>query len=161
MQAKPQTEHGWLQKLVGEWTGEFECSMGPDQPPMTHTGREVVRSLGGVWVVCEGEGEMPGGGLMQSIMTIGYDPLKQKFLGTFIASCMTHLWIYENGSLDTTGTILTLNAEGPSFSGDGTMVKYQDITEFKSDDHRTLSSQTLGPDGQWTRFMTAHYRRTK
>ncbi len=161
MQAKPQTEHGWLQQLVGEWTGEFECVMGPDQPPSVHTGREVVRSLGGVWVLGEGEGEMPGGGLMQSVMTIGYDPLKRQFLGTFIASCMTHLWVYENGSLDESGKVLTLNADGPSFTDPTKMAKYQDIIEFKSDDHRVLSSRFLGDDGQWHHFMTANYRRTK
>jgi hypothetical protein len=73
---------------------------------------------------------------------------------------MTHLWIY-NGSLDATGRILTLDAEGPSFAGDGAMAKYQDIIEFENDDLRTLSSQILGPDGQWFRFMTACYRRTR
>jgi hypothetical protein len=41
------------------------------------------------------------------------------------------------------------------------MAKYQDITEIKSDDHRVLSSRVLGPDGKWTQFMTAHYRRRK
>jgi hypothetical protein len=30
-----------------------------------------------------------------------------------------------------------------------------------SDDHRELSSQVLGEDGQWQRFMTAHYRRQR
>ena len=53
------------------------------------------------------------------------------------------------------------SVEGPNFSGYGTMVQYQDIIEFVSDDHRTLSSQMLGADGQWVPFMKAHYRRTK
>jgi hypothetical protein len=159
MFAKPQQEHEWLQKLVGDWAGEFECVMGPDQPPVTHTGTESVRSFGGLWTVGEGTGTMPDGGQMQSIMTLGYDPAKKAYVGNFIASCMTHQWIYEGGSLDAAGKVLTLNAEGPSFAGDGTMAKYQDIIEFISDDHRTLSSQVLGPDGKWTRFMTGHYRR--
>ena len=41
------------------------------------------------------------------------------------------------------------------------MAKYQDVIEFKSDDHRVLTSRTLGDDGQWREFMTAHYRRKK
>jgi hypothetical protein len=93
-------------------------------------------------------------------MTLGYDPQTERFVGTFIASMMTHLWPY-NGALDATGKVLTLDSEGPSFAGDGTMAKYQDIIEFINDDHRTLSSQVLGPDGQWQPFMKAHYRRKK
>ena len=157
---EPQKEHQWLQRLVGEWTFEGECNPGPDQTPMKSTGKEVVRSLGGLWTVGEGEGEMPSGGTCTSIMTLGYDPQIGRFVGTFIASVMTHLWPY-NGSLDAAEKVLTLDSEGPSFADDGTMAKYQDIIEFVSDDHRILSSQFLGEDGQWVPFMKAHYRRTK
>ena len=93
-------------------------------------------------------------------MTLGYDPVLKHFVGTFVASVMTHLWVY-HGSLDAAGKVLTLDTEGPSFSGDGKMVKYQDIIDFVSDDHRTLSSQGLGADGKWSQFMKAHYRRKK
>jgi hypothetical protein len=104
---------------------------------------------------------MPGGGPMTSIMTLGYDPQKERFVGTFIASMMTHLWPYE-GTLDAAGKVLTLDSEGPSFTGDGRVVKYQDVIEWKSDDHRTLSSRALGDDGKWGLFfMTAHYRRKR
>ena len=160
MQAQPQKEHDWLHKLIGSWTSEADCVMGPDKPPEKFKGTEAVRSLGGLWVLCEGKGDMPGGGEANTIMTLGYDPQRKRFVGTFIGSMMTHLWIYD-GALDAAGKVLTLDAEGPSFTGDGKMVKYQDIIEFKSDDYRTLSSQTLGDDGQWQMFMTAHYRRKK
>jgi hypothetical protein len=33
------------------------------------------------------------------------------------------------------------------------------VIEFKSDDHRVLTSHILGDDGEWHQFMTAHYRR--
>lgn len=155
---QPLKEHDWLQKLVGDWTFETECSMGPDKPPETFAGRDSVRSLGGLWVLCEGSGEMPGGGTSTNIMTLGYDPAKQRFVGTFIASVMTHLWLYE-GTLDAAGKVLTLEAEGPSFAGDGATAKYHDIIEWIDDNHRTLSSKVLGPDGTWTQFMTGHYRR--
>ncbi len=155
---EPQREHQWLQRLVGEWTFEAECSAGKDQPPMKSKGTEVVRSLGGLWTVGEGEGEMPGGGKCQSIMTLGYDPQSKRFVGTFVASVMTHLWPY-SGSLDAAEKVLTLDSEGPSFADDGSMAKYQDIIEFLSDDHRLLRSQFQGADGQWHQFMQAHYRR--
>jgi hypothetical protein len=160
MKAEPQKEHHWLQKLVGEWTYETDCSMGPDQPPGEFTGTESVRSLGGVWVLCEGQGEMPGGGAATTIMTLGYDPVKKRYVGTFIGSMMTNLWVYE-GELDVAGKVLTLDTDGPSFTAEGKMAKYKDVIEFKSDDHRTLSSNCLGDDGKWHSFMTANYRRKK
>src|SRR5688572_23347061 len=101
MQAEPQKEHQWLQKLVGDWTMEGECSMGPDQPPMKSMGVESVRSLGGLWTVAEGKGDMPEGGPCSMIMTLGYDPRTKRYVGTWIGSMMTHLWIYD-GELDAT-----------------------------------------------------------
>jgi len=154
----PQAQHQWLQRLVGEWTSECECQTGPGQPPQVHRGTDSVRMLGGLWAVCDGTGEMPGGGTGYTIMTLGYDPVRGRFVGTFVGSMMTHLWLYD-GQL--TGNVLTLDAEGPSFTDPGKMAKYQDVIEIVSDDHRTLTSQVLGEDGGWTRFMTAHYRRTK
>ena len=157
---EPQMEHQWLHKLIGEWTFEGECTMSPDQPPVKNTGRETVRSLSGLWTIGEGESEMPGGGTSQSVMTLGYDPQLQRFVGTFIAGCMTSLWPY-NGSLDADKKVLTLDSEGPSFAGDGTMAKYQDTIEFLNDDLRTLSSQYLNSDGQWVPFMKVQYQRVK
>ena len=164
MHTEPQKEHQWLQKLVGEWTSESECAAGPDQPAMKLKGTESVRSLGGLWTLAEGQGEMPGGGVAKMLMTLGYDPQRKRYVGTWVGSMMTHLWVYD-GELDASGRVLTLNAEGPRFgpggTPDGTMAKYQDIIEFLSDDHRVLRSQTPDEDGNWKQFMSAHYRRTK
>jgi hypothetical protein len=158
MQAKPQAEHQWLDQLVGDWTYESQCSMGPDQPEIKTQGSESVRSLGGMWVLCEGRGKMPDGDEASMIISLGYDPQQKKYVGTFIGSVMSHLWIYK-GSLDSTGKILTLDTEGPSFAEEGKLAKYQDIIEIVDKNHRTLSSQTQGPDGNWVKFMTMHYRR--
>jgi hypothetical protein len=159
MKAEPQQEHQWLQQLVGDWSFEAEGNMGPDQPPSKSEASETVRSIGGLWVMAEGKGEMPGGGAMSSMMTLGYDPQRQRFLGTFVASMMTHLWVYE-GSLDAAGKVLTLDTEGPNFATGG-MAKYQDIITIESDDRRTLTSRMLGEDGQWREVMRAQYRRVR
>jgi hypothetical protein len=159
MNVEPQKEHAWLQKLVGEWTYEIECIMGPGQAPAKSSGSESVRSLGGLWIVAEGQGEMPGGGPATTIMTIGYDPQKQRYVGTFVGSMMTHLWVYE-GVLDEAMKELTLDTEGPSFTGAG-RAKYQDVITLASDDHRILTSRMLTEDGTWRQFVTAHYRRKK
>ncbi len=158
MQPEPQPEHQWLQRLVGEWTFEHECIVDPDQLPMKSTGTESVRSLGGLWTVGEGQSEMPDGTPGTTIMSLGYDPQTKRFVGTFIGSMMTHLWIY-NGALDAAGKVLTLDTEGPDFSGGSDLVPYQDIIEFVDDNHRTLSSRLREADGQWNTFMTAHYHK--
>lgn len=157
--AEPQKEHEWLQKLVGEWTYETEMMMGPDQPPMKSTGSESVRSLGGLWTLAEGQGQMPDGGPFTAVMTLGYDPEKKRFVGTWVGSIMTRLWIYD-GELDADGRKLSLYSEGSSMSGDGTMGKYRDAIEVVSGDHRTMTSEFQGEDGSWHQFMTVHYRRT-
>lgn len=160
MEEQPQKEHRWLEKLVGEWTIETEAPVEPGKPPEKFTGTESVRSLGGFWTLSEGKGEMPGGGTATSLMTLGYDPHKKRFVGTFIASMMTYLWVYE-GALDAEERALTLDAEGPDMSGEGKMARYQDVIEFKSDDHRVLTSRMLRDDGTWQEVVVAHYRRKK
>lgn len=157
MFSEPQAEHRWLERLVGEWTMESECVMAPGAEPMKSSGKESVRSISGLWMLCEGAGETPGGA-MTSIMTLGYDPAKQHFVGTFIASCMTHLWQYR-GEWDEAANRLSLLAEGPSFAGDGTTANYRDEIAFQNDNERTLTSYLQTPDGAWTCFMTARYRR--
>ena len=149
----PEPEHHWLQKLVGEWSYSSEFIMGPGLPSKSFVGTETVRSIGGLWTI--GEGAADHG---SSIMTLGYDPKRKRFVGSFIASMMTFLWLYD-GSLDTDGKILTLNSEGPSFSDDGTMSQYRDIIEFIDDDHRRFTAHVLKADGEWNQFMDAMYTR--
>ena len=160
VEATPQQEHQWLQQLVGEWAIEGEAAMAPGQPPEKFTGTESVRSIGGLWTLGEGNGCMPDGSPAISLLTLGYDPDKGRFVGTFIASMMTYLWLYD-GELDASSKVLTLSAEGPDFSNPGKKGKYQDIIEIKDTDHRVFSSQMLDADGKWQEFMRANYRRTK
>jgi hypothetical protein len=134
--------------------------MGPDQPPIHSTGRLVNRSLGGAWLVCEGSAEMPDGGPMTSIITLGFDPLQNRFVGTFIASCMTYLWLY-SGSLDASGKKLSLDAKGPSFADPNKLANYIDAWEIIHADEHVLTSQFQDDAGQWHSFMRTVYRRVK
>lgn len=157
MHDQPTDEHRWLRQLLGEWICEVEANMGPDQPPMQRTGSETVRSLGQLWTI----GEWTMEGLPEPdyhVMTLGYDPSLGKFVGTFTSSAMARLWVYQ-GTLDAGRRVLTLEADGPSFAGDGSTALYHDVIEFVDADHRTLTSRCQMPDGTWQQFMQAHYRR--
>lgn len=158
MNAEPLKEHAWLEQLVGNWASECEATAIPGQPPIVLKGIERVRSVGGLWTIGEGETDLPEGGRARTVMTLGYDPAKRAYVGSFIGSMMTFLWTY-TGQLDASGRVLTLDAEGPGMADDGKMARYRDAIEFASKDHRILTSRFFGDDGQWHLFMTAHYRR--
>lgn len=158
MQMATQKEHEWFKQLLGDWTFETICDMGPDQPQGRFKGTESVRSLGGFWYILEGNGEMPDGNSGSMIMTLGFDDTKGGYTGTWTGSMMPYLWVYR-GEMDEAQNILALHAEGPAMSGDNKIAKYKDVIEIKSDTERLLSSHMQRDDGTWHHFMTATYRR--
>jgi hypothetical protein len=153
----PQKEHEWLKQLEGEWVTETEAVMGPGQAPLKSKGSEVVRSLGGFWTIGEIKSEIMGTPVT-GIMTIGYDPKTKKYIGSWVCSIDGHLWKYE-GAVDESGTVLTLNTEGPNMAEPGKLTKMKDVIEVKSKDHKVLKSYMQGDDGKWVQIMTMNARR--
>lgn len=152
----PQSEHNWLDQLVGDWKAVSECEMPGGKKEQTE-GTMSCRSVGGLWLVGEGTGESAEQGSWSSIMTLGFDPARERYVGNFIASVMTHQWLYE-GTVNEEGNILALDTEGPKFTGDGT-ARYQDRIEIVNDDHWVMSSHMLGDDGNWQQIMRADHHR--
>ncbi len=150
-------EHAWLQKLVGDWTTVGEASMGPGVEPMRAEGTEHMRSIGGLWVLGEGSTTI-GGTTVTSLLTIGYDPSKGIFVGSWVDSMQTHMWTYV-GKLDEAHTTLTLEAEGPDFGDTSKTARYRDVIELQGKDKKVMTSWVLGADGNWTSFMSAEYTR--
>ena len=155
---EPTKEHAWLHQAVGEWDTEGEANMGPGQPAIKCTGTETVRALGKFWTITENTTtmmEMP----MTGVMTLGYDPEKKKYIGTWVDSMTSHLWHYE-GTVDAAGKVLTLEAEGPNPAAPGTTAKFRERIEFKSKDHKVFTS-SMESDGQWVTFVTMNAKRKK
>src|SRR5687768_14313749 len=96
---QPTKEHEWLGQRAGEWESECEVVMAPGQPAVKGKGSESGRKLGGFWVIGEGKNEMMGGMKVSSVMTLGYDVAKKKYVGTWVDSMQNHMWKYE-GTLD-------------------------------------------------------------
>lgn len=154
---EPTAQHLWLHQLLGVWDAVSECQMGPDQPPMKSSMVTTMRKIGELWIVGEMVGDTPGGTPAISIISLGFDPTKNRFVGTFISSVMTHLWPYE-GTLDDANQLLTLDSLGPGFTG-ALEAKYQDTIEIFSPEHFQMRSQTLTESGQWNQFMVADFRK--
>lgn len=156
MFSKPQSEHQWLDQLVGNWSFEHACQM-PDGSQASTPGKMDCRSLGGMWLICESSGLSDDGTSWSSIMTLGFDPAKNRYVGTFIGSMMAHIWPYQ-GVVDSTGKRLPLESEGPKFGGEGTC-KYRDTIEIIDQDNWLFTSEMHTDDGQWVQFMTGkHWR---
>jgi hypothetical protein len=154
--AEAQAEHRWLQRMAGEWRYEAEMESGPGEPTVRDAGTERVRALGNVWVVCEGRSD---DGTSNTIMTVGYDTQKARFVGTYVGSMMDFLWLYD-GEMEPGGTRLALYSHGPSFTEEGKTARYRDTMELVGDDERVLTSEYEQADGGWHAFMTSRYRRT-
>lgn len=155
----PLKEHEWLHRFVGEWETEAEMIMDPDLPPMHAKGRETARMLGGFWMISQGRSEteeMP----FESVLTLGYDTQKKKYVGTWVDSMSGNLWKYE-GEVNAAGTTLTLDTEGACPKNPGRLSKFKEVTEFKSPDHRVFTSSIQGDDGTWNTCITVHFRRKK
>lgn len=131
--------------------------MSPGAEPMKMESTESVRALGSTWVVAEGQ-MVAQGTPMQSVMTLGYDANKSAYVGTWIDTMQSHLWVYR-GELDSTRRTLTLEAEGPSFTDPTRTALYRDAIEIVDANHKKLTSSVRGDDGTWTTFMRAEYRR--
>ncbi|MEZ6087147.1 MAG: DUF1579 domain-containing protein [Pirellulaceae bacterium] len=156
MYAKPQAEHEWLHQVLGDWIIEHECTM-PDGTVNRTTGKMHCRSLGGMWLICESSGHAEESGEWSSIMTVGFDPAKGEFVGTFIGSMMGNIWPYR-GQLDESGKRLPLLSEGPKFTGDG-IGQYRDTIEIVDKDNWNFLSELQDDDGRWVQFMTGKHTR--
>lgn len=156
---EPQAEHEWLHQFVGEWTVTSEASLGPGQE-FECTGAMSSQMLGGFWVINDLSTDMPGmpGTQMRGLQTIGYDPEKGKYVGTWVDTATNHMWQYE-GEVDESGKKIALYAEGPNFAGEGTAM-FRDSYEFVSADEMISTSEMQGPDGEWVTFMTGVAHRT-
>jgi hypothetical protein len=152
----PRKEHEWLKQLAGEWDTESEMVMGPGKPTVKTKGTESTRLVGGFWSVSEHKGDFMGAPFT-GLMTVGYDPEKKKYVGTWVCSMCDRLWKYE-GTAD--GKTLTLETEGPC-PGTGKLAKMKDVIELKSNDHKVLTSSMQTEDGKWVTFMTLNARRKK
>lgn len=153
----PSPEHELLKRFVGHWESSSECDGGPGDEPMVNRGTLHGRMLGERWVVNEIEVDA-GGMQIVGLQTIGYDPRRKKYVGTWSDSMQNQLWVYE-GDYDPETRTLSLDAEGPNLMGDGEMTLFRDSFEFVSDDEIISRSAAIGEDGEWVVFMEGRAKR--
>jgi hypothetical protein len=70
-----------------------------------------------------------------------------------------HMWFY-TGSLDSQGTTLTLETEGPVMGDPSRTARYRMVIRLADADLKVTRSLILGPDGSWFEFGRAEFRRS-
>jgi Protein of unknown function (DUF1579) len=88
--SKPLPEHKILASDEGTWDATIRMyAGGPDAEPSVSKGSEVNEVLpGGLWVLSKFEGEF-GGMKFHGRGQFGFDPVKKKYVGTWLDSMST------------------------------------------------------------------------
>lgn len=156
---QPTEQHELLKQFAGKWRMTAETAPAPGMEAIKAEGTETSEMVGGFWLVGEGESTMAGMP-MRSVLTLGYDPKAEKYIGTFFCSADSTLWKYE-GEMDESGKKLTLMTEGPSPIEPGKTAKYREVLELKDEDHKVFTSYLQDEEGGWITFVTMGYERVK
>ena len=156
--AKPgEAEREWLRQFVGEWTITSNTGETPPGMEGSFKSEERIRAVGSLWTYNEADAQF-GAMKFQSMMTLGYDPVREAFVGTYVDTIQTHLWIYE-GQLDEEKRVLTMNCEGPSMTDPRVMGQYRDQFELIGPDHKRMTSSYQDKDGEWVTIMVSEGKR--
>lgn len=156
---KPSPQHAFLKKEEGTWDATMKIFMGgPDAPPETCKGVEKNKMLGGFWLISEYEGDF-GGQPFSGLGTVGYDPVKKKYIGSWVDSVTPHLTLME-GTYDEAKKTLTLLTEGIN-PATGKPVKERHLHEYKDEDTRILKMYQEGEGGKDVLMMELTYKRRK
>jgi hypothetical protein len=160
--AKPTAEHKLLAHDEGTWDATVKSFMGgPDAEPTVSKGVEVNTVLpGGLWLLSKFTGDF-GGLAFEGHGQFGYDPLKKKYIGSWIDSMTPTLSVLE-GSYDAKTKTMT-------YVGDGvdpvTKAKYTQrmVTRTNNDGTRsfTLYMKFDEGDGKSMKMMEVEYKKRK
>jgi hypothetical protein len=150
-QPKPGPEHEKLKQFEGVWDGTV--AFGGSESKGTAT---YKMGLGGFWLTLEFRGEF-GGEKFEGRGTTGYDPIKKKYVSSWVDSMGPAMMSME-GAFNKDGTTYTETGEGPGM--DGKPVKMKSVYEFKDKDTMLFTMYTIA-DGKDQEMFKITYKRKK
>lgn len=154
---RPGPEHEVLKQDVGTWDATVEM-MEPGKPPVVSKGAETVTLLeGGLWTVTDFKSTMMGQPF-HGHGTSGFDPVKKKYVSTWVDSMSAGIYLGEATYEPKTKT-LKGHMEGPDPSGN--TMKMNQTVEWKDPDTRVFTMYLTGPDGKDVPMMRITYKRRK
>lgn len=156
---KPGPEHEVFKNDLGTWDATVESFMAPGQPPTASKGVETnTMGPGGFFLITDFQSEF-GGMPFHGHGTAGYDPIKKKYVSTWIDSMSPGHNIgeasYEPATKTLTGWMEGLDPM------EGKVVKSKMVSHWKDDNTRTFSMYKTLPDGKEVLMMRITYTRRK
>jgi hypothetical protein len=148
---KPGPEHALMKKLAGDWDATV-FFMGGQSKATSHQ----TLDLGGFWLLTDFQGDF-GGMEFRGRGTMGYDPIKKKYVSTWVDSMSPSLMVME-GTFSKDGKSFTEEGVGPG--PDGKPTKMKSISEFK-DDNTILWTMYNIVDGKEQEALKITYQRKK
>ncbi len=156
---KPTPEHKLLAHGVGTWDATIKSWMqGPGSEASVSKGVEIVKLMpGGLWLVSEFHGkfgDMEFHGQGQS----GYDPLKKKYIGSWIDSMETTIMIME-GDFDPKTSTLTMYSKGVDPAGKPYESKMVEVHKDKDARVFTMFMKSDETKSEYVKIMEISYVR--
>ncbi len=155
-------EHKVLAADAGKWDAVVKTYMGgPDAEPMVSKGTEVNTMMpGDLWALSVFKGEF-GGAPFEGRGQFGYDPIKKKYVGTWIDSMTPSLSVLE-GSYDAKTKTMTFEGDGVD-AATKTKFTQKMVTTMKDDGTRVFTLyMKMAPTGdKEAKFMEITYTRRK
>jgi hypothetical protein len=156
---KPGKEHERLKQFEGKWEVAGKFFMDPNAPPMEVKGSETAKmALGDFWLLSHFKGEFLGKPF-EGRSTMGYSPMKKKYVGTWIDAMMPHLFVSE-GDVDEAGKVFTLIGDGID-PATGKPAKERWVIEMKDADTHLMTFYGPGADGKERKTGEMTYTRKK
>lgn len=148
---KPNEEHSRLMADVGVW--DAEISMVTPDGKTASTGVEKVEKLGELWTVSNFKYEFMGVPV-QGHGTMGYDPEKKKYVGTWVESGSPYFSTLE-GEYDEEKKAIVYKMQGKDEMGND--AEYRIITSSQDATHRSFELHAKIGEDEFMKVLDIKY----
>jgi hypothetical protein len=155
--ALPGPAHELIARTAGSWKVVMSSWMDPASPPTVTEGVEEGEMIfGGRYLKSSFKGETFGG-TFEGLGLLGYDNLKQKYVGIWLDSMSTAMMHYEGDYDPVTRELVCYGEFLDAASGETHTAKL--VTRFL-DEHHVFEMWGPGPTGELVKWMEMAYTRT-
>jgi hypothetical protein len=149
-------EHSLIHRKKGNWKVHCCYFMGGDTNPIEVEGTENGTMLGDLWCNSHFEADMMGSPISGN-GSLGYDPVKKKYIFTWNDSTAPFLYLFE-GDFDSESNVLDLAGENYDPVRQCSAI-YRSRIEFKGENEHTVELNIEVPEGLPIKVL--HYQFTR